>query len=972
MADRQENTEGPPQQSDRGHPIPRRASPETSITLQNHRLGREPSRKPSNVDPTAPAANAARRDSSGESHDTGASDPKTWFDRSNRNPMATYDAGGMDVDPPFFQKETASSNDERREGHPSMRSPALAYMQDSRPDMFRRATQSSSAEDYRSVIDDLTIENKRLKEELKRYKQFGSDMMRKEKLFEIKVHGLPGWRKRELEATLRDFAASLEGDNDSRDSPAQHRKSARHGKNPYYSGESLSKHDSSSSSRSRPVDSAYASMSTRPSSNAPNSIGPSLGRPSMGSRAKSSQQKVESYLRDTPDGLFPRHVVMTDKEKKKLVVRRLEQLFTGKIRGKKVHSNQSMPSSDVQTSSDQGPMGPPRIPEASREAYIQQYSSQKKPHSRDNFSTSNSNSNGDQTESGRDSGGSGGRGGSNTSPPDPPLPEQRPTRPKDLDPDRVQVPLDNLNYIRHLGLVPNEFLPAEKPEYEDVSPDADGWVYLNLLCNLAQLHMISVTPAFIRAAVTEKSTKFQLSPDGRKIRWRGGTVGTKFSSDSSGDNSQRSPSADETDGSNESSQRKRPRTTGSGPATTTGVSSKESKFGPHLSNSSRSFHYKPLFVRRSSSLGSSVIGTTSQPSEEESNPDQWDYSGSGSSKRKRRRNAGAIIYYSGAPFCTDLSGDVGELSPTTYLYTSTGQEGESTKSRPPSLVHRTLSGSSLPIRPLSDPPALVAEVLDFDVANPPALVDDDDDEDSPIDEPSPFTWCEEPEKVQIQPLEPILEPCGLGGVLPEDHFALIVTTCHTIRCDGVDGSTLSDDAAGAIVSRLESLRTSSPIPPINPKRIGASIRTEILSTEFRRLDPVPLPPPAVFFPPFSSDSDTGESEEEVDSFDEDMIGPDSTSGELFSQRVNPHQSDGDLDNEGAMLSNEEEVQIGTSDDDDRMDKDGLQLARLNRSRNLGVGNDDQEMVPAVSLQSSVATAGGAESGYNSSVEDSSP
>lgn len=31
-----------------------------------------------------------RRNSSGESHDTGHSDPKKWFDQSNENPTASY------------------------------------------------------------------------------------------------------------------------------------------------------------------------------------------------------------------------------------------------------------------------------------------------------------------------------------------------------------------------------------------------------------------------------------------------------------------------------------------------------------------------------------------------------------------------------------------------------------------------------------------------------------------------------------------------------------------------------------------------------------------------------------------------------------------------------------------------------------------------------------------------------------------
>ncbi|EXM15072.1 Frequency clock protein [Fusarium oxysporum f. sp. vasinfectum] len=45
---------------------------------------------------------------------------------------------------------------------------------------------------------------------------------------------------------------------------------------------------------------------------------------------QSSKGKVEDYLRDVPDGLYPRHVIMADKERKSLVVHRIEQLFTGR------------------------------------------------------------------------------------------------------------------------------------------------------------------------------------------------------------------------------------------------------------------------------------------------------------------------------------------------------------------------------------------------------------------------------------------------------------------------------------------------------------------------------------------------------------------------------------------------------------------------------------------------------------------
>jgi len=145
--------------------------------------------------------------------------------------------------------------------------------------------------------------------------------------------------------------------------------------------------------------------------------------------------------------------------------------------------------------------------------------------------------------------------------------------------------------------VPPELLAEQ--HNQDVHPDAEGWVYLNLLCSLAQLHMINVTPDFVRSAVSGISTKFQLSPDGRKIRWRGGTEGTRFSSDSSGYNSQKSPSTDDTeDGSDKKCKRQKTgRSTGdefrSGDSSQNGL-----KFDPGLCAPSESFHYKPLFVQQ--------------------------------------------------------------------------------------------------------------------------------------------------------------------------------------------------------------------------------------------------------------------------------------------------------------------------------------------------------------------------------------
>ena len=871
-------------------------------------------------------------------------------------------ADGCAVDPPFYQKQSDSSNEEimppARESAYHHIPTALQSQNFSRPTM----AQSSSAEDYRSVIDDLTIENKRLKDELKRYRQFGPELLRKDRLFEIKVHGLAGSKRRELESTLRDFAASLEG---SPEASLQRKKSSKHATR-LQGSSSNSKHASSSSSHSRPVDSAYASMSTGRSSTGPNANSVSL-RPSLGRTKSSTDHKVETYLQDIPEGLFPRPVAMTDKEKKKLVVRRLEQLFTGRMPGKHRFSrNKSLlpvPEPNLSV-----PAMLPQDGELCREARIESG----KMTSTENLSASNSNG---ENDTGGDRMGSGSgsneHNGQYASPQMGELAEQRVTRPRDLDPDRVQVPSENMQYIRHLGVTAPKDLGETRFRPQDVSIDADGWIHLNLLCNLAQLHILNVTPSYIRSAISERSAKFQLSRDGRKIRWRGGVEGTKFSSDSSGNSSQRSPETDVTDGSNEDGQRKRQRKSeqASDPSS---QSQKQTKLVPQNSVSSEGFHYKPLFLHnRSSSAETSMDETGSQASfgaVENSNMNSRStgfVSGSGSSPRKKRRNDGAIIYYNGAPFCTDLSGDPGDVSPATYLASSSQDHAsKDTRVESPGL-NRTWSGSSLPFRPLVDGP----EQTDVDMEQEPELINDDG-ELSESEAGFEFPWCDNPETPQLKPLEPQLEPCGLGGVTPEDHFAILVVTQQRIHSSGLTQRQLvrlgSNETAESVSSRIASLANTSSHSSRRPTQ-PSHIPVQVVAQRYKGLKPLPLPPPAMFYPPFSETTESEDSGFEDGTDDEDDDSDVNMGGfGAISQRVNPKQSDQDFLTRG-----------GPGSDDDVVHSPGANIAPKasfgpgGRKMSHGSNRPGRSLVQGIDVQpdSSGATAGGEVSGYSSSEEE---
>ncbi|KAI0397564.1 frequency clock protein [Xylariaceae sp. FL0594] len=968
---------------------PRRTSPENSTTLRNHRIARDASRL--NLARAMQDAQAAGtpedqqepvgRESSGE-----WSDGKQWFKSSNEHAGHNLDTNSMDIDPPFFQRETNSSNEAIRHILPR-------YAQEHRFGNPSRVAQSSSADDFRSVIDDLTIENRRLKEELRRLKQMGPDSLRRDKLFEVKVHGLPSKKRRELEAALRDFTTSVEGS--STGASTRRKKASRRSRD----GNSLgSKHASSASgSNSRPVDSAYASGGTGPSSS-------SQLPPSQAKAARlRSNQNIQNYLRDIPEGLWPKPVLMTESEKQKLVVKRLEHLFTGKMGTSPGNPSFVGPPEPIPEDLETEVPGPTLQPvrEAAREAMIdRREASGKTSHSRDTGSGSNqqsqsrqysnSNSNPDRPGSGDDPK-EDGSGSAQSSPVDKDASprdgskdeEQRPTRPRDLDPDRQQFPADNMEYIRHLGIV----APESQAQFSarDVSPDAEGWVYLNLLCNLAQLHILNVTPDFIRNAVSERSTRFQLSADGAKIRWRGGDENTRFTTDS-GSTSRHGRSSDETDGSNKLHQRKK---------------QKRSKFNVRQRGSnSESFHYKPLFLHRQSSSsddapsGGDESGSSSgQHYSNHGWASKGGQSGDSSGVTQRRpRRQGAIIYYSGAPFCTDLSGDYGEVSMDAYdVSSSSGQALQDSAHHSvhrPSII-RSASGSSIPFKPLSEHKSLNS-MSGPDGDGSPETASGVSEE--PIN--ATFPWSDQEQLASRADFE----ASGLGGVSPEDHFLIIVSTRRpkgTVATDDDDddddSSVASSDVgqthpatrprqlerpshetvdsqkttgtADSVANGLAAMSTGSPMQfqGSSHKRSRSDVKIEYVSKRVQRLSPTPLPPPAFYHASDDSDFDDGTSPDGDESW--------SSERSILSKRPFMEASPA---SENRNLSSADEEDDDWESDPELVAKQSISSRRTGKTSGINKYGDVVPLAPLAKVNSgsSGATNGNAAaSGYDSSMED---
>ncbi|RAL64708.1 hypothetical protein DID88_001739 [Monilinia fructigena] len=687
-----------------------------------------------------------------------------------------------------------------------------------------------------------------LKEKLRRYGRSSVAHLEKEKLFEVKVHALSAQKRRELEELLHTFSTSLGGSSEDLviKGPSGHPSRAHQP-----SGKASKQKSVSSGSNSRPTDSAYASMSR---------YGPSHGS-SAGEEHRATQnrdtadRRMQDFLQDIPQGLLPRtSLEMTENQRKRMVVRRLEQLFTGKtgpLASIHSHSLQQQEVSKSAARADQVSKNQLLPREGVREAHIgphnMELDKQGLVSAQKNSKTSKSPT--EQSNSSQ----------SNSSPQKSrgsPSPEQRPTRPLDLDPDRDQIGSDNVEYIRHLGISAPQLLNEES---QDAAVDAEGWVYLNLLINMAQLHIINVTPDFIRSAVTELSEKLQISPDGKKLRWRGGTKGTRLSSDSGGSSvHHRSPR--DSDGSDEASRKRRK--VHANKITSTGQS--PSKL---LNDNSRSsvmtgpFFYEPIFNRypQHSYDTSYDDSVTSQ--------NHYNHAGFASPDQERNNlvscDDGPMIFYNGTKFFSDLSGDRSNCSLLPFRPFKDYSKGVDLFQTPET-------------RPQT--PSVLSDDLDFEFTtdmagdvpeSPPPLVD--------------FTVC------------------GLGGVQPADHF-LYKSSLDSFYHSG------SRDKEDSIISKLNRLtaRAHEPLSPLPLQSYeNLPVKTENISEDLVMLEPSALPEPCSYYSMSSSTEYTGEYSDSS-----------SFSG-VAHLRDEPLEKDDDLmsDNDIQVSSNDDAMDVEDNDDD---------------------------------------------------------
>jgi phage-related protein len=412
-----------------------------------------------------------------------------WFEQYNTG-IQENNMACMNDDSPFFidngpSIQTAAAI-QRRGAGTNTRSSI-----DPKTSLSQLDTDYVSAETFRDIVDDLTVQIGSLERQLRRDDKSNSLMSESRKPFEVKVHSLKADEKQELERILHRFVNGLPKRDNFEDLASRYEDLLPSGK-PY---SAMSSRISILDTRS-PLASDSASVSRLSPSTSDNKQReiPEYGR--------SNQVLVQPDLKYTGNCVLSRDrfEVMAMHTKKRLVVDRLEQLFAGE-------NGFSEPKL-------QAPQRPETLHEVTRmehsiiRAWNQQTISEtvcavhmlnKKTETLVTATTTENLEATQQAQTSRLFG--------------PELGEKSTKALPRLELKPSQLVAENVRYIRQVGLSPvdsgTSMLPGD--EYE--------WFYLNVLANMAELHILNVTRDFIRKAVSELSSHYIISTDGQKVRW---------------------------------------------------------------------------------------------------------------------------------------------------------------------------------------------------------------------------------------------------------------------------------------------------------------------------------------------------------------------------------------------------------------------------------------------------------------------
>ena len=376
-------------------------------------------------------------------------------------------------------------------------------------------------------------------------------------------------------------------------------------------------------------------------------------------------------------------------------------------------------------------------------------------------------------------------------------------------------------------------------------------MFLTLLSGLAQLHTLNVTPDFVRRAIRKFSKRFELSKDGLKVRWTGGRHGTSFAV-----NDERlievadvgPQSSGDIAGMGGSSKHSKTNST-SNVAVTPDARSVDNSNGPWMGTHSKqqqllsgdtlrnqvstnsakpisspsAFDYKPIILRQTQ-----IEYDELRDSDEYLEVSSGDSSGlvhalSKSRLSQRAKDEGHITFYNNPHFCSDFSSELDSSNMRQTRHVVAGEVlgmPEIDYPESPLRYHdATYFTTQFAPKPF-DVEKLGAEQIARLDASLPRLV-----------ALAPISEAGESETV---PLE--FDVCGLGGITPDDNFALDVKL--NMRAAPTRGPDM-------IVKQL----------PFSRRKYLQKFSTKIESCKKIDLLPSKLPPPSYIFFTSSSSSD---------------------------------------------------------------------------------------------------------------------
>ncbi|KAI9654471.1 MAG: hypothetical protein M1829_000927 [Trizodia sp. TS-e1964] len=274
---------------------------------------------------------------------TNSGNAARWFESANANPPTS---AFINDDPPYYMPRDLACARQFpivHTPHAFLLGPTvaarLAHTISASKKWGHENTSSSNSNDFREVIDDLTVENKQLRSRLRLLERTHAKHLEEDKLFEVRPHDLAIWQKRRLEDAMRNLALTFAADPDNSNPVPAHQPAAVVHKTttvPPMLKRAMNQPESATSFSARAQDSTYASMTA--------------SGPGSGSRAGSNTQSGQEMKGFThqisdvaQDGLSSAAMAeearcqasrvtqpMSDNAKKLIIVQRLESFFTHK------------------------------------------------------------------------------------------------------------------------------------------------------------------------------------------------------------------------------------------------------------------------------------------------------------------------------------------------------------------------------------------------------------------------------------------------------------------------------------------------------------------------------------------------------------------------------------------------------------------------------------------------------------------